>query len=85
MFAYQNMQRAVRNERWKLIRYPLVNRTQLFDLAADPHETTNLADSAGCARRIADLSRLLARDQKAFGDTSPLKIPNPKPGEWSPQ
>jgi dienelactone hydrolase len=30
------MQRALRDERWKLIRYPEINRTQLFDLAACP-------------------------------------------------
>ena len=32
MLAYRGKQRAVRDERWKLIRYPEVNVTQLFDL-----------------------------------------------------
>ena len=35
-FAYKDVQRAVRNERWKLIRYPCANETQLFDLQNDP-------------------------------------------------
>jgi arylsulfatase A-like enzyme len=43
MFAFRDIQRALRDERWKLIRYPQVERTQLFDLKNDPHETTNLA------------------------------------------
>ena len=33
-FAYKDGQRAVRNRRWKLIRYPQVDETQLFDLKA---------------------------------------------------
>ena len=30
--AYMKAQRAVRDDRWKLIVYPLINKTQLFDL-----------------------------------------------------
>ncbi len=43
--------RAVLDERWKLIRYPQVDHTQLFDLAADPHETENLAGDPQHAER----------------------------------
>ena len=43
MFAFRDIQRAVRDDQWKLIRYPQVDRTQLFDLRADPQEITNLA------------------------------------------
>ncbi|MEY4817361.1 MAG: hypothetical protein RLZZ23_134 [Verrucomicrobiota bacterium] len=35
MFAYQKVQRSLRDERYKLIRYPQVDRTQFFDLVAD--------------------------------------------------
>lgn len=41
MFAYRDVQRGYRDERWKLIRYPYVDRTQLFDLQNDPDETKN--------------------------------------------
>jgi arylsulfatase A-like enzyme len=34
--GYKDCQRAVRDDRWKLIRYPLVDKTQLFDLSRDP-------------------------------------------------
>jgi arylsulfatase A-like enzyme len=37
--AYKDVQRAVRRGRWKLIRYPQVDKTQLFDLETDPCET----------------------------------------------
>ncbi len=84
MFAYRNFQRAVRDERWKLIRYPLVDKTQLFDLATDPHEVTNLADRPKQAARLAALTALLEKEQKHFGDMAPLTVPNPKPAEWVP-
>lgn len=58
-FAYKNVQRAVRDEQWKLIRYPEVNRTQLFDLNADPLETRDLSADAAQAARIGILSSLL--------------------------
>ncbi len=70
MFAYRNVQRAVRDERWKLIRYPLVNQTQLFDLHADPQETTNLAGQPGQAAKLAELTELLKQQQQQFGDTA---------------
>lgn len=82
--AYQTGQRAVRTDRWKLIRYPLVNRTQLFDLAADPHELMNLADVPGNAGRVAELISLLREEMKAFGDTAPLEVAHPAPADWSP-
>jgi arylsulfatase A-like enzyme len=84
MFAYKNVQRAVRDDRWKLIRYPRIDRTQLFDLQADPFEVTNLADRPENAARVAALMALLEEQQHQFGDAEPLKIPNPQPADWSP-
>ena len=48
--------RMVHEGRYKLIYYPAGNRTQLFDLATDPHELTDLGQApdtseAGTARR----------------------------------
>jgi arylsulfatase A-like enzyme len=84
LFAYKDVQRAVRDERWKLIRYPQVDRTQLFDLETDPHETTNLAGKPEHAARVAALTALLEKEQKRLGDKTPLKVAKPKPADWSP-
>jgi len=40
--THEDVQRAVTDGRWKLIDYPQIDRTQLFDLATDPHEARNL-------------------------------------------
>ena len=84
MFAYKNVQRAVRDDRWKLIRYPLIDRTQLFDMQADPQETANLAGKPEQAARIAELIALLEREMQRDGDIAPLKLTNPKPANWTP-
>lgn len=79
--AYKNLQRAVRRGRWKLLRYPQVNKTQLFDLKQDPHETKNLADDPAYSDKVKELMTLMAEQQKLFGDTQPLTLLNPKPAE----
>ncbi len=68
MFAYKSAQRALCNERWKLIRYPLVDKNQLFDLKADPNEVDNLAYNPGYAERVADLTARLEQEMARYGD-----------------
>ncbi len=84
MFAYRDIQRAVRDERWKLIRYPQVDRTQLFDLASDPDETRDLAADPAQAGRIAELTKRLENEMRSFGDNATLRVAQPKPAAWSP-
>ncbi len=84
MFAYRKVQRALRDERYKLIRYPLVDRTQLFDLRADPHELTNLADQPVHAAKVAELTSRLAQEMAGYSDTSPLVVAHPQPAAWTP-
>ncbi len=84
LFAYRNVQRAVRDERWKLIRYPQVDKTQLFDLQVDPDEINNLAGKLEQAARVMALTALLEKEQKQYGDTAPLNVAKPKTGEWTP-
>ncbi len=44
VFCYFNdCQRMIRNERWKLIHYPKIKRDQLFDLKNDPDELVELS------------------------------------------
>ena len=79
------LERATLDQRWKLIRYPLVDRTQLFDLQADPQEMKNLADLPEHAGHVHELLVRLELQQKAFGDPAPLEVANPQPADWSPK
>lgn len=67
--AYREVQRSIRTERWKLIRYPKIDRTQLFDLDADPDEMKDLAADPAHAGRLQEMMDLLKRHQAEFGDT----------------
>ena len=84
LFAYKNLQRAYTDGRWKLIRYPQVDRTQLFDLQSDPHEVANLADQPEHSAKLTELTALLEKEMQRSGDTGVLKVPNPKPADWNP-
>jgi arylsulfatase A-like enzyme len=84
MFAYRSVQRAVRDDRWKLIRYPQVDKTQLFDLQTDPYEITNLAYRPEYAAKVAEMTALLKQEQQHFGDSAPLQVANPQPVAWTP-
>ncbi|MDQ3624095.1 MAG: sulfatase-like hydrolase/transferase [Verrucomicrobiota bacterium] len=77
--AYKEVQRAVRRGDWKLIRYPKVDYTQLFNLKEDPHEVRNLAGDPAHAEKVRELLALLAQEQKRFGDQAPLTVENPEP------
>jgi len=78
---FRNIQRAVRDERWKLIRYPQINYTQLFDLQNDPDETRNLADEPVHQVTVERLLGLMKRWQAKVGDTLALTTDKPKPKE----
>jgi arylsulfatase A-like enzyme len=79
--AYRQFQRCLRTDRWKLIRYPHLNHTQLFDLAADPDETKDLAADPNHAERVKAMTKRLTELQKDFGDTLPLSSDKPLPKE----
>lgn len=82
--AYRDCQRSIRDERWKLIRYPLVDRNQLFDLSTDPHELNNLAGKPGFTAKLNEMTILLKKEMTSYSDTFPLTVANPKPAEWTP-
>ncbi len=84
VFGYKSVQRAIREDRWKLIVYPQVDRVQLFDLQTDPEETTNVAEKSENIDRVADLRSRLETNLRAFGDKQPLRVADPQPAEWVP-
>jgi choline-sulfatase len=67
--AYFGSQRMIRTDRYKMIIYPSANRVRLYDLEADPHEKTDLAEARGehegLMRRLLEQ---LTRQQEAMGD-----------------
>jgi arylsulfatase A-like enzyme len=95
--AYTFTQRAIRDRRWKLIRYPKVDYTQLFDLQTDPYELNNLAQKPEYAVRVKTMMEDLKVYQKLYGDTFPLtateissqlfdyKTIVRKPDQWQPK
>ncbi len=82
--AYRECQRSIRDDRYQLIRYPLVNETQLFDVANDPHELTNLADKPEHAARVKTMLARLRREMDNYGDHAPLTVAHPRPARWTP-
>ena len=84
MLAYKSVQRALGDERWKLLRYPQVDKVQLFDLQADPFETKNLAGQPEYAAKVAELTAALKQEMQSSGDKGALEVAHPKPAEWSP-
>ncbi len=80
--AYRQFQRSVRDERWKIIVYPHINKTQLFDLETDPHEIKDLAYDPAHAKTISRLTDRLTAWQKDLGDTQPLRSANPLPEKF---
>ena len=69
--AYADTQRALRDERWKLIVYPKVHKTQLFDLRDDPGEVHNLAQDPNHAGELDRLMKLLRDSQRQLRDPEP--------------
>jgi len=66
--AYRDVQRMVRDGRWKLIYYPKANRTQLFDLDQDPEEMKDLSSDANFAAKLGELRAKLTTLQQQAGD-----------------
>lgn len=94
---YLEVQRAVRDDRWKLIAYPKIGHLQLFDLQNDPHETTNVIDRPQSAELVPRLMKLMKQWQARVGDTLELPTDNRqppgidltglerKPDQWQPE
>ncbi len=76
--SYKEVQRAVRDDRWKLIRFPHINKTVLFDLKNDPDELIDLSKKTDQQQRVKQLFALLKEWQNRLGDKTPLTSDKPQ-------
>ena len=69
-FAFMDWQRAIRDERFKLIEYCVgdARHTQLFDLHNDPHEAHNLAGQPEHRGKLRELRDLLIAESQRLND-----------------
>lgn len=81
-FAYRDVQRAVRDDRWHLIVNTKINTRQLFDLSKDPDETRDLIDDPVARKEVPRLMQLLRRAQEEVGDRQTLTAARPQPREF---
>ncbi|MFT6794360.1 MAG: arylsulfatase A-like enzyme [Rubritalea sp.] len=78
-FAFMSWQRSVRDQQYKLIEYCVGDErhTQLFDLAADPQETKNLADHKAHQVTVSRLRILLKQERVRLNDgNTPYELTN---------
>ena len=70
--SFRNLQRSVRDSRYKLIEYRVAGDSfaELFDLCEDPWETRNLIDEPVFLPMISTLRRELGRWQHEAGDSA---------------
>lgn len=94
---FLQIQRAVRDRRWKLIVYPKIGHIQLFDLVNDPFEMRNLIDKPEYSGQVSRLQGLMKQWQARVGDR--LLLPESsrrppaidltgkkrKPDQWQPE
>jgi arylsulfatase A-like enzyme len=69
--AYMDLQRMITKDGYKLIYYPKIEKTLLFDLNNDPQEMHDLAEKAAYKNKVAELKSALDVLQKEMGD--PMK------------
>jgi choline-sulfatase len=74
--GYIDLQRMVCADGHKMIYYPKINKTLLYNLEADPMEMNNLADDPAHASQIKKLRTQLKKLQKEVGDTLDLDNPS---------
>lgn len=94
---YLDIQRAIRDDRWKLICYPKIAHQELFDLTEDPYEMINRIDDPNCREISEKLMRRMEEWQKECGDKVAIpkerRIPEKvdlsgkkrSPDQWQPE
>ena len=71
--AYLQLQRCIVLDQWKLILYPAVGVSRLYDLKNDPLELNDVASDPANTERKKEMFQKLVRLQSELGDTLKLK------------
>ncbi len=66
--AYRHFQRMIRSQEYKLIYYPMIKRTQLFNMKSDPLEMHDLSHMTEHAARIQTMMAQLEDWKVVVGD-----------------
>ncbi len=72
--AYRHLQRMIQKDSYKLIVYPNIQKTLLFDLAQDPYERNDLSTLESFKPKIESLINDLTSLQIQLNDTVNLQI-----------
>ncbi|UZO82308.1 sulfatase-like hydrolase/transferase [Aquimarina sp. ERC-38] len=67
--AYRDAQRMIRKDGYKLLVYPKIKKTLLFDLENDPEEMYDIANEPEQKERFASLFKELEQLQKSMDDS----------------
>jgi arylsulfatase A-like enzyme len=78
--GYLEHQRAIRDDRFKLIVYPKINHSVLYDLQTDPYELKDISKSN--PNEVNKLLGLMVENQIQFGDTLSLTSDFPLDKKW---
>ena len=73
--AYKRYQRMLRDDQYKLIYYPMLKKSQLFDISNDPLEMNDLSENPAHAERLVAMHQLLEGWKQRVGD--PLNNDDP--------
>lgn len=72
--AYMNLQRMIRKGKYKLIVYPKIQKTLLFDLETDPYELSDLSEETAYSSILDSLLFDLRNLQIELNDSIDLQI-----------
>ena len=76
--AYTKTQRSVIHDGHKLILYPEIKKSLLFDLKADPEEITDLSDQPGMQMRMKEMAAEFVKLQQETGDELDVRTSFPE-------
>lgn len=78
--CYLNFQRMIVHDHYKLIVYPLIDQSLLYDLSKDPKELKDLSKDPKYRQTMTKLTTLLKKKMKAMND--PITLESAEEYKW---